>query len=82
MSIKLPDYVVKEVFCRIIASPARVSSSNRFIYKGNCPICGDTRQRMFVKDYGDDYRCFCHNCGYSAPFWILLKDYFPRNLLS
>lgn len=80
MKYKLPDFVVREVFCRVVNTPGRVSSGYRFIWKGNCPVCGDTRQRMYVKDYGDDFMVFCHNCGYSKPFGFFIKDYFPHEL--
>lgn len=78
MKAKLPDYIVREIFCRVVTAPGRVSSSNRFIWKGNCPICGEQRQRMYVKDYGDDHMVYCHNCGYSAHFGIFLRDHYPH----
>ena len=78
--VKLPDYVVRDVFTRVVTNPGRVGTSHRFVYRGNCPVCGEKRQRMYVKDYGDDHMVYCHNCSYSKPFRSFLKDYFPEQL--
>lgn len=80
MKIKLPDYVVKDSFRRVVSNTDKVSSSHRFIYKGNCPVCGDKRQRLYIKDYGDDHMVYCHNCAYSKNFYSFLKDCFPHEV--
>lgn len=78
--MKYPTFAVKEVFYKIVNKPCEVTSSQGFIHRGDCPLCNDKRQRMYLKDYGDDYMIYCHNCAYSNSFHLMLKDYFPSDL--
>lgn len=80
--MKLPDYIVRSISIRIVDRCKEKQSMGRLLLNGNCPLCGDTRSRFYVKDYGDDHMAYCHNCGYSKPFQHFLKVYFPLELSS
>lgn len=77
--MKLPNFLVQEIFCRVVNKTQKVNAS-RFIYKGNCPICGDKRGRFFVKEYHDDHNVYCHNCFISCSFRSFLYKYYPHEL--
>lgn len=80
MTIKIPFYAAKQVFSRIIASATQHSTSTPMM-QGNCPLCGDQRRRMYMKDYGNNsILIYCHNCGYSRSFYNFLKDYYPSEI--
>ena len=80
MAVKLPDYVVREVFNRVVPGANDVRNSNTFIMRGRCPICQDHKERMFIKDYGDDFMVYCHNCSYSRSFIGMLNDHFSHEI--
>jgi hypothetical protein len=77
--MKLPNYIVQEIFCRLVNKTSKVSSS-KFMYKGNCPLCGDKRGRLYVKEYNDDHMIYCHNCSESRSFRSFLYKYHPNEL--
>lgn len=37
----------------------------------DCPLCGETRRRLYVKYYGGYWKWHCHNCGVSGRKTIL-----------
>lgn len=45
-----------------------------------CPLCGDYKRRMFLKEYPSGHLLFCHNCGYSKPYGLYLKYEKPDEL--
>ena len=45
-----------------------------------CPLCGDYKRRMFLKEYPTGHLLYCHNCGYSKPYGIYLKFEKPDEL--
>lgn len=53
-------------------------------FRGNfrCDICGDSqknkhKKRGFLLEEGGNIFKYCHNCGYSAPLELYLKDHQP-----
>lgn len=80
MTIKIPFYAAKLTFARIISGSTQHSTSTP-IMQGNCPLCGDKKRRMYMKDYGNSsILIYCHNCGYSRSFYNFLKDYYPAEI--
>jgi hypothetical protein len=75
---KPPNYAVQAIFYRIIPDCEEVKTSNSFLHRGRCPLCNDYKKRMYLKEYGDHYHIYCHNCGYSNGFHIFLKDEYPE----
>lgn len=80
--MKPPSYAVQAIFYRLVPDCENVKTSNAFIHRGRCPLCHDHKQRMYIKEYGDRYHVYCHNCGYSNGFYQFLKDEFPEALES
>jgi hypothetical protein len=51
--------------------------------RASCPVCGDSHKnkfktRFFFLKKGNNYMCYCHNCGYSAPLRSFLETYYPH----
>lgn len=78
---KLPNYVVKTSFFRVMHANAPVESHHSFLLLScKCPLCGDYKRRMFLREYPSHHVIFCHNCGYSKPYSIFLKYEHPDEL--
>ena len=75
---KPPTYAVQAIFYRIIPDCEEVKTSNSFLHRGRCPLCNDYKKRMYLREYGDHYHIYCHNCGYSNGFTLFLKDEYPE----
>jgi hypothetical protein len=73
---KLPSHIVSQTFKRLIKDSTTVGSSGRLMV-GKCPLCEDWKKRMYLKEYNDQYMVYCHNCGYSKPFPLFIKEEFP-----
>lgn len=76
--VKPPNYAAQAIFYRIIPDCEEVKTSNSFLHRGRCPLCNDHKKRMYLKEYGDHFHIYCHNCGYSNGFTIFLKDEYPE----
>ena len=78
---KLPNYVIKTSFFRVMHSQTPVESHHSFLLLScKCPLCGDYKRRMFLKEYPSGHLLFCHNCGYSKPYGLYLKYEKPDEL--
>lgn len=77
---KPPTYAVQAIFYRVVPDCEEVKTSNSFLHRGRCPLCSDYKKRMYLREYGDHYHVYCHNCGYSNGFTIFLKDEFPEHV--
>lgn len=56
--------------------------SNRILLEFSCPICGDSakderKARCYIYEKEDQLKVKCHNCGYTNPFFIFLKEINP-----
>ena len=76
--MKLPQHVVREIFYKTAKVCEVVKTSHLFLHRGCCPLCNETRKRMYIKEYPDHYLVYCHNCGYSHKFEVFLKTNFPE----
>jgi len=81
MSNKLPNYVVKTSFFRVMHDKSPVESHHTFLLLScKCPLCNDYKRRMFLKEYPTGHLLYCHNCGYSKPYGVYLKYEKPDEL--
>jgi hypothetical protein len=55
-----------------------VKTSHLFLHRGCCPLCGEIRKRMYIKEYADCFQVYCHNCGYSHKLEVFLKTNYPE----
>jgi hypothetical protein len=79
--VKLPSYVIKTSFFRVMHSHSPVESKHSFLLLScKCPLCNDYKRRMYLREYPKDYILFCHNCGYSKPYGLYLKDESPEEI--
>lgn len=79
MALKPPQYAIQMLFSRVVPEPEEVRTSGSFLMRGKCPLCGDYKKRMYIKEQPDHYHIYCHNCGYSNGFEYFLKDEFPSD---
>jgi hypothetical protein len=77
--IKLPNYAIKESFCRVVPGSSQLHQSV-FLLNGKCPLCGDYKRRMFLKEYSQKHMIFCHNCAYSRNYIGFLYDNYPNEI--
>jgi hypothetical protein len=78
---KLPNYVIKTSFFRVMHNQSPVESHHSFLLLScKCPLCGDYKRRMFLKEYPSQHLLYCHNCGYSKPYGIFLKHEKPDEI--
>lgn len=78
---KLPSYVVKTSFLRVMHDHSPIESHHSFLLLScNCPLCGDRKRRMFLREYPSNFNIYCHNCGYSKPYEVFLKYERPAEL--
>jgi Zn ribbon nucleic-acid-binding protein len=75
--MKLPNYIVQNIFYRLGLDAEKVKSSSTFVHKAKCPICQDHSQRMYLREYGTFYSVKCHNCGFNSNFEAFIKEYYP-----
>lgn len=75
---KPPSYAIQAIFYRVVPDCEVVKTSNAFLHRGRCPLCSDHKKRMYLREYGDHYHVYCHNCGYSNGFTLFLKDEYPE----
>jgi hypothetical protein len=79
--VKLPSYAIKTSFFRVMHTQSPVESRHSFLLLScKCPLCGDYKRRMYLREYPGDYLLFCHNCGYSRPYGLYLKDEKPDEI--
>lgn len=45
-----------------------------------CPLCGDYKRRMYLREYPSHHGLYCHNCGYSTPYIKFLKEEKPDEI--
>lgn len=75
------DYHVQEVLNSYFTNP---NIDNPLKYNFRCNVCGDSKKskkkrRGYILKDKDPWMYFCHNCGYSSPVTIWLKEFFPLN---
>jgi len=75
--MKLPQYIVHNIWYRIDVSAKPIRTSNVFVHSGKCPLCEDHKHRMYIREYPDFYNVKCHNCGYNSNIESFLKDEYP-----
>ena len=76
--VKLPSYVIKTSFLRVMHAQSPVESRHSFLLLScKCDLCGDYKRRMYLREYPTGFQIFCHNCGYSKPYFIYLKNEHP-----
>jgi hypothetical protein len=72
--MKLPSYIVQNLFYRLGLDAEPVKSSSIFVHKAKCPLCADHAQRLYLREYSSFYSVKCHNCGYNGNFESFLKE--------
>jgi hypothetical protein len=75
--MKLPSFIVQNIFYRLGLDAQAVKSSSIFVHKAKCPLCSDHTHRLYLREYGSFYNVKCHNCGYNSNFESFLKDNYP-----
>lgn len=76
--MKLPSYIVQNIFYRLGLDAKQVKSSSTFVHKAKCPLCSDHTHRMYLREYGTFFSVKCHNCGYSGNFESFLSENYPN----